>query len=76
MRKAKARERKVYDCTTIGELIDYIALKFEIDPQFITVDGADRIYIGTIRRWDLKIKRAKIKNVEGTYDGIVLYQVR
>ena len=75
MRKGKVRKRKVYDCLTVGELIDYIAYKFKIDTTYVSVDGADRIFIGNIRRRDLEVKREKVHTSEGTLDGIVLYQI-
>ena len=75
MRKGKVRKRKVYDCVTVGELIDYISYRFGIDASYVSVDGADHIFIGHIRRKDLEIKREKIHTCEGTFDGIVLYQI-
>lgn len=75
MSERKIRKRKVYDCTTVGELIDFIAYRFEVDPKYVKIDGADKIFIGSVRRKDLTIKRIRMRTPDGMMNGIALYQI-
>ena len=68
-------KRKVYDCITVGELKDFLAYKFDVDVQYVHIDGADRVFIGNVRRTDLLVKREKVHTPEGTFKGLVLYQI-
>lgn len=71
-----AHKRKVYDCCTIGELKTFIAYRFDIDEKYVRIDGADRIFIGSVRRTDLVVKRERIDTPDGRMMGVVLYQIK
>lgn len=70
-----ANLKRVYDCDTIVEMIEFIATRLDIDPKFITIDDNNNIYIGRVRCKQLKLERSthRVQGVEGI-PWIILYQ--
>lgn len=70
-----ANLKRVYDCDTIVEIIEFIAARLDIDQKLIKIDEDDNIYIGRVRCKQLKLERSthSVNGVRGI-PWIILYQ--
>lgn len=54
--------RRVYDCETAPEILDFISVRYEVPLEFVKMRG-HRVYIGSVKLEDLYVESKRIKYV-------------
>lgn len=70
--------RKIYDCQTLEELIDFIAIHKRIPREFIRIDEDLKIHILSVEctQWTLEKTRRRVYGETHSYDWYILRQRR
>lgn len=65
--------RKVYDCETLEEIIDFLAVRLGVDRRFVHIED-DQIYVGNVHCRNLVLEHDRHWNKEiGPAPWITLY---